>query len=276
MKHCTVGGCGIVVAADVPTLDKLNDLLIAINDVPSIVGIKIGFLLAMEGLADVANAIRYHLGDNVDIIYDHQKAGNDIPDMGVPFARSLKRAGVDAAILFPFAGPETQKAWTEACFGEGLEVLTGGVMTHPKVLVSEGGYIADDAVLRIYSLAAELGCRQFVVPGTKLDWVIRIREFLEQKIGQGGFSLHAPGFLTQGGDISECGKAAGSSFYPIVGRAIYDHPTFDFQRAAAMAISTRFLASAERTITIEESIQQGFRKRWIPRLSGESTEGNAS
>lgn len=253
MKHCIVGKRGIVVAADVSTLDQLTGLLIAINGIPGIVGIKVGFLLAMQGLVEVVNLIRYHLGDGIDVIYDHQKAGNDIPAMGLPFAKILKKAGVDATIIFPFTGPETQRAWTEACFGEGLEVLTGGVMTHPKVLVSEGGYIDDAAVLKIYSLAAELGCRQFVVPGTKLDWVIRIREFLEQKIGQGEFSFHAPGFLTQGGDISECGKAAGNSFFPIVGRAIYDQPTFDFQRAAAMAISTKFLTSAN-CVTYAEAI----------------------
>ncbi len=241
MKNISVGASGIIVAADVANHEDLRLLLTALKDIRGIVGVKVGFLLAMQGLEKTVNIIRDILHDDVDIIYDHQKAGNDIPDMGIPFAGALKHAGVNGAILFPFAGPETQTVWTQACFDEGLEVLTGGIMTHARFLVSEDGYIDDAAAFEIYERAADLGCRHFVVPGTKIDWVIKIRTYLDESLGVGEFSLHAPGFITQGGDISECGKAAGVSFFPIVGRAIYGKIGVAAQKAAATDIAEKFL-----------------------------------
>lgn len=249
LKHCVVGGNGIVVAADVESLEDLRQLMKAIKYEIGIIGVKIGFLLAWKGLSEVVEIIRDELGDGVDIIYDHQKAGTDIPGMGKKFAKQLKLAGVDAVILFPFAGPETQATWQAACVEEGLEFMVGGIMTHERFLRSEGGYIDNEAVLEIYDLACTNGCKHFVVPGTKprIEWVIRIRSFLEGKLRAGNFSLYAPGLITQGGDISECGKAAGKSFFPIIGTAIYDHPTIELQRAAATMISTNFLAQLKQS-----------------------------
>lgn len=260
MRQCNVGGSGIIVAADVSGMDALARLLSAIKGVPEIVGIKIGALLAMEGINGVVRMIRSELGDNIDIIYDHQKAGNDIPDIGIPFAKRLQQAGVDAVILFPFTGPRTQLAWMEGCVNTGLDFLVGGIMTHPMFLASEGGYIDDEAVLKIYDLACVSGCRHFVVPGTKIEWVTAIRSFLENKIGEGNFSLWAPGFLTQGGDISECGAAAGKSFFPIVGRAIYDWPTIEEQRSAATTIVGNFLSQLDcRQLYLQLDRQGGVR-----------------
>jgi len=140
---------------------------------------------------------------------------------GKGFAEDLKKAGVSAVILFPFAGPETQTVWTKACFEAGLQVLTGGIMTHPKFLVSEGGYIADEAPERIFRLACELGVNHFVVPGNKLDWVRKLRNVLIEVLGEGNYALLAPGFIAQNGDISECGAVAGDNWHAIVGSGIY-------------------------------------------------------
>lgn len=248
LKHCVVGGNGIIVAADVEDLESLQQLMEAVKDIPGIVGIKIGCLLAMDGLARAVEIVRSELGDSVDIIYDHQKGGTDIPGMGKKFAKKLKRCGVGAAILFPFAGSKTQAEWQGACLEQGLEIMVGGIMTHEEFLRSEGGYIDNEAILEMYDLACTNGCKHFVVPGTKprIEWVKKIRKFLESKLGVGNFSLHAPGLITQGGDISECGNAAGKSFFPIIGTAIYDHPTIELQRAAATTIAGNFLAQLEK------------------------------
>jgi hypothetical protein len=141
--------------------------------------------------------------------------------MGGQFAKMLKRAGVDAAILFPHSGPATQWEWTKACQGEGLRILVGLAMTHSQFLVSEGGYISDDAPVRAFELACAQGVTDFVVPGTKLAWVTKLRGVLDEKLGHGEYDLYAPGFISQGGDISECARAAGLRFHAIVGSALY-------------------------------------------------------
>lgn len=232
----------VIVAADVPNLGRLANLAEGMVDVSGIGGFKLGLTLAMQDLSAAVSAVRRSLGPSFPIIYDHQKAGNDIPDMGQQFAEVLKNSGVNAAILFPFAGPATQEAWTKACFDAGLQVLTGGVMTHPQFLVSEGGYIADESVERIYRLACKLGVRDFVVPGNKINWVKQIRSALVEELGEGSFVLYAPGFITQKGDISECGQAAGNEWHAIVGSAIYKQPTKEEQRQAAIAATSQIAA----------------------------------
>ncbi len=232
----------IIVAADVPDIVKLGNLADGMNGVTGIGGFKIGLTLGLKNLSLAVNIVKRVLGFNFPVIYDHQKAGNDIPDMGKPFAKVLKDSGVDAAILFPFTGPATQEAWTKSCLDADLKVLTGGMMTHPQFLVSEGGYIADESVERIYRLACKLGIRHFVVPGNKIEWVKKIRSWLVEELDEGNFVLYAPGFITQKGDISECGQAAGNEWHAIVGSAIYGPPTTEDQYKAALAI-TRQIAS---------------------------------
>ena len=243
MKRIISTKRSIIVAADVPTFRDLATLANAMVDVPGIGGFKIGSTLGMQALASAVNVVRRSFGLHFPIIYDHQKAANDIPQMGTQFADILKKAGVDAAILFPFAGPATQEAWTKACFGAGLQVITGGIMTHEKFLVSEGGYIADEAVEQIYRNACGLGDTHFVVPGTKIRWVRKIRGWLAEELGEGNFVLYSPGLITQGGDITECGQAAGEEWHGIVGSAIYGKPTLEAQRQAAIAATSQIITA---------------------------------
>lgn len=223
----------IIPAADVD-LGDLRILCAAVKGIAGIKAIKLGLDLGLTGLRQVVDVVKEANPDLI-IIFDLQKAGNDIPPMGSKFAKRLKSSGVDSAILFPFAGPETQEAWTKACMDEGLIVLTGGIMTHPKFLASEGGYIPDYVPGRIYRLAIKLGVRSFVVPGNKLPWVEKLRALFDREIGTGKFDLYAPGFVTQGGDVSECGQAAGPQFHAICGSGIYGEPirTEDEMREAA-------------------------------------------
>ena len=208
----------VIVAADVE-LSKLDSLIKATYEVEGIGGYKIGFGLGLRSLKMVASLVRETT--DLPIIYDHQKAGNDIPPMGAELVDVCKEAGINAVILFPFAGPATQEAWTKAAQDADLTVLVGGHMTHEKFLVSEGGYITDDAPERIYHLGATLGVRNFVVPGNKTDFVQRYRKLLEEILGPENFDLYAPGFITQGGSISETAQVAGKKWHAIVGSGIY-------------------------------------------------------
>jgi len=221
MKRFTPHDKSLIFAADVEDLNQLAYFGHTLKGIEGLSAIKIGFRMGFRQLETAVKTIKKQDGDMV-VIYDHQKAGNDIPEMGKGFAHDLKSAGVDVAILFPFAGPRAQTAWTENCLNAGLQVMTGGIMTHPEFLVSEGGYIADDAPLRIYCLAAELGVRHFVVPGNKPMWVRKIGALLVELLGKGNFTLSAPGFITQGGTLSQCGAVAGSFWHAIVGSAIYN------------------------------------------------------
>jgi orotidine-5'-phosphate decarboxylase len=234
----------VMVAVDVPRTGDAIQMAIAVKGIERISSFKLGIAQGLNGLSAVVSNLRRFCPDK-RIVYDHQKAGNDIPEMGGVFAKKLKSMGCDAVILFPFAGPKTQRAWTEACLGEGLHVMVGGIMTHEQFLVSEGGYISDDAPERIFDLACSQGVHDFVVPGTKINWVRKLRQQVSSQLGEGNYDLYAPGFITQGGDISECGASAGPNFHAIVGSAIYgkeEIATVEQMRASAEKCTSQIVA----------------------------------
>ena len=139
MKKIIKKDRSIIPACDV-TLDIYEEIIKETADVDGIGGYKIGFALGLShGLPRVIEVARKYT--DKPIIYDHQKAATDIPDTGKQFAWTCKNAGVDAVIFFPQAGPKTEEAWIECALQEGLGVIVGGLMTHPKYLFSEDGYI---------------------------------------------------------------------------------------------------------------------------------------
>lgn len=214
----------VIVACDVSTIIDLERLVEATCRIPGIGGYKIGLELVipygMGGMVEAIGRVFQAEMNDKPIIYDHQKGGTDIPDLGAKFAKAL--AGyVDAVILFPFGGAQTAEDWIMACQDRGLVVLVGGHMTQKKFLVSEGGYIADEAPEQIYKLGAKMGVRDFVVPGNKVEFAAKYKRLLDEVLGEGSFTLYAPGFIAQGGAISETGKVAGDNWHAIVGSAIY-------------------------------------------------------
>ncbi|HZX34743.1 MAG TPA: orotidine 5'-phosphate decarboxylase / HUMPS family protein [archaeon] len=209
----------IVVACDFSDIKKFEKIVKETSGIKKLGGYKIGFELALKyGLPAVVKAARKHT--KKPLIYDHQKAGTDVPFTGEGFAKVCREAGIDAVILFPQAGPETEVKWIRACLQEGLGVIVGGEMTHAAYLESDNGFLTDDAPMRMYEVALENGITEFVVPGNKPEKIRMYREFFESK----GVKpvLYSPGLVAQGGKISESGEAAGEKWHAIVGRGIYE------------------------------------------------------
>lgn len=199
----------VIVAADVSEIRALQELVQHTCQIEGIGGYKIGFELALaHGLPGVVSIIREGT-ENLPIFYDHQKAASDVPSMGGKFAKCCRLAGINAVILFPFGGAETEVSWIKACQDAELTVLIGAHMTQPKFLRSEGGFIADDSPSRIFEIAGRNGARDFVVPGNKLKYVEKYKSLLERLLGEDNFVLYAPGFVAQGGDITQAGRVAG-------------------------------------------------------------------
>ncbi|MEK6946974.1 MAG: orotidine 5'-phosphate decarboxylase / HUMPS family protein [Nanoarchaeota archaeon] len=214
----------IIPSCDVESLEKLDKLVKATCNVKGVGAYKIGFELVIPfGMEKVVKAIRRHT--KLPIIYDHQKAGTDIPDMGLKFMNACK--GADAVILFPQAGPETEAAWIKAAQQAKMNVIIGGEMTHKGYLKNEGGFIDDNAPKRMYEIAASIGVADFVVPGNRPDKCLEYNELIKKKIKNPVY--YSPGLITQGGSISELAKKL-DSWHAIVGRAIYEAD--DMKKAA--------------------------------------------
>ncbi len=207
----------IIPSCDVSDLTKLKNLVKETCSVKGIGAYKIGLELCIPyGICQVIDVIRKQT--NLPIIYDHQKAATDIPELGEKFAKAVK--GVDAVILFPFTGPKTEIAWIKACRKEKLGVIVGGEMTHKGFLESEGGFINEKETFAIYEIAADQKINDFVVPGNKPEKIKLYKAFLEARGVKPIF--YSPGLIAQGGSITESAKAAGERWHAIVGRALYN------------------------------------------------------
>ena len=210
----------IIPALDVTDLKRLEALIKEIDSQELIYGYKAGFSLGLtHGLPRVVATIRKY--SDKPIIYDHQKAATDIPDTGKLFAKTMKDSGVDEVILFPQAGPVTLEAWVKAVQELDMKVIVGGIMTHPKFVVSEGGFIRDEAVIEMYRKSFELGVRDFVVPLTKPEATKKL--YKEAGLDE-TCSFYSPGFGKQGGDAAQF--AFLKTHYMIIGRSLLqaEHP----------------------------------------------------
>ena len=219
MEKLIVQQKSIIPACDIANQAKLEEIVIATTDIPGIGAYKLGLRLGLRGLEIAVKIIRRH--NKLPIIYDHQKGGTDIPDLGEGFAQDLKSFGINAVILYPFSGAATERKWIKACQDAGLVILIGGHMTHPEFLESEGGFIADSAPKQIYTIAADNGVINFVVPGNKPKFALKYRQLLEKLLDLGNFTLYAPGFSgKQGGSISKIDTILGNNWHAIVGSDI--------------------------------------------------------
>lgn len=204
----------LIPALDTAELEPSLRVVRAVDACDFVYGYKIGFSLGLGyGLPEVVARIREI--SNKPIIYDHQKAATDIPDTGTLFADVMARAGINEVILFPHTGPRTLEAWVRAMQERSLKTIVGAVMTHPAYLVSEGGFIADDAALAIYRQAAALGVSAFVTPLTKPDVVARLAAEVPFTAEQ---EFYSPGLGAQGGDPTQ--YPALQKHYLIVGRSL--------------------------------------------------------
>jgi len=212
--------CGLIPACDVGSLDKLRNLVGVTSRVEGVVGYKIGFMLALKfSLGKVVETIREYT--NLPIIYDHQKAGTDIPEMAVPFARDCQEAGINGVIIFPQAGPETEVAFIKEIQNQGMIPIVGGEMTHAKYLKKEGGFLSDDTPGQIFKTALLQGVRYFVLPGNRPESIGQYFRLLDQFGGESRLLL--PGLGRQGGDIERVFRVTQARpTYFIVGSTIYN------------------------------------------------------
>ena len=147
---------GIMPALDSDSVYDVLRTVEASTKIDGVIGYKIGLTLALRlGLPSAVAALREVT--DLPIIYDHQKAGPDIPDMGAKFCALAADAGVSGLILFPLAGPRAVDAFVGGSIDAGLMPLVGGDLPLKDYNASGGGYVVDDALDHIFQRAVALG-----------------------------------------------------------------------------------------------------------------------
>ena len=210
---------GIVPALDLDDFDDILRLVEATTGVEGVVAYKIGLTSVLQqGLAESVRRIR--AVSSLPILYDHQKAGLDIPSMGPKLAALAAQAGVDGLILFPLGGPSSLASFVGASLDSGLLPIVGAELPLADYTISGGGFVADDVLTRVIGLATGLGVNRFVVPANA---PARVRVVAQQILSTGKDpALYLPGIGELGGTIQAAFEAAaGARTYAIIGRAIY-------------------------------------------------------
>ena len=202
----------IVISLDASWADSIRAVR-ETADLDCVYGYKIGFYLSLTfGLTALVNKIREE-APTKKIIYDHQKAANDVPMMGIKFARLMRVSKVDHAILFPFAGPKTEEAWIKGCQDEGIDVIVGGKMTHEGFDSRSGGSISSLSSLLIYRRAAEMNVTKFVMPPNDYNFYQSVCDDMKDYTKEKPI-IFSPGFGAQGCETNKYTDV------PIIGRAI--------------------------------------------------------
>ena len=210
---------GVLIALDMESLDEMRRVVEATTRIEGIVGYKVGLTAALR--LGLAGAVR-HLRAVTDrpLVYDHQKAGPDVPEMAAKFASTCREAGVDGLILFPIAGPRAVVEFAGNAYKQRLMPIVGGDLPFPDYNASGGGYVIDDALDRIFRKAVEIGVDHFVIPGNTPDKVRHHARWLLEALERP--ALFVPGIGALGGSIADTFAAApGCRVYAVVGRAIY-------------------------------------------------------
>lgn len=208
-------------ACDVPDIEALERLVKALSGMDFIAGFKLGMYLTLKhGLYKTVKAVKKC--SDKPLIYDHQKFGTDIPAIcGGEALKLVKDAGIEGLIIFPQAGVETLKSAVSGCRTYGLTPIIGGAMTHKGFLVSEGGYIEDEAPERIYRDAAKLGVDHFVLPGNRIPLMRKFTAKIAGWVAEPKILFPGVG-SGQGGNVKEAFQATRHvSSYAILGRSVY-------------------------------------------------------
>jgi orotidine-5'-phosphate decarboxylase len=212
---------GVIPACDVYDIKTFRKLVEATCEIEGIVGYKIGAILGLKyGLPQLVSIVNEYT--DLPVIYDHQKAGTDIPRMGEKFAAICAEAGIKGVIIFPQAGPQTEAAFIDALCDKNLVPMVGGEMTHPGYLATEGGFIRGNAPAEMYTIAAEKGVNHFIVPGNKTAVIKQYHKLLSKIVKEPKYCM--PGIGKQGGNIKSAFEALeGAPAYAIIGAGIYEH-----------------------------------------------------
>lgn len=228
---------GIVSALDVDTIDIACRLIEQLSDVEGIDGFKIGAQLALEhGLGEAVK--RLQTVTSLPLMYDHQKAGLDVPSNAAGFAASVAAAKLTSVIVFPVAGPTAVQAFVGALLDHGLKPIVGAALPIDDYFISGGGWLDDQVLFGVLDLAVKCGAASLVVPGGRSGTLRAI-------VGHFGeipdLEFLVPGVPTGRGELGPVLAEAGRHrARAVIGRAIYgaDDPRSAAQRLCGEALST--------------------------------------
>jgi len=230
---------GLIPALDIDDFTVVRRLVAATTNIPGLAGYKIGCAAALTvGLAGAVRALREET--DLPLLYDHQKAGPDIPDTAGLFAALAAQAGVDGLIIFPLSGLRAIEKFTAELKARNVLPIVGGELPMREYRQRYGGFIVNDALKKILAAAVPAGVRHFILPANDPRRLSSHLAYLRSITNQA--SLFLPGIGALGGTVKKTFALVGEwPAYAIVGRAVIQaaKPAEAARRLAAEVLEAR-------------------------------------
>lgn len=175
---------GIIIDINYPEKSKAEDILSITKDLDYVVGYRLGASpVIRNGLKDIAAMIKSQVSK--PLIYDHQKFGNDLPEIcSGDILDDIKDSGVDGIVVLPLSGREVLKSIVNKCNEINLLPIVCGDLSYSGYFSSEGGYIESEIQQKIYLDAASLGVSHLIMSCNHLERIKIFCHQLDSIVGQ--------------------------------------------------------------------------------------------
>ena len=209
----------IIIAID----DFLPSIIVKIleetHGIDEVIGYKIGAAPALyNSLAWVVGTVSKY-DPNKKIIFDHQKAGNDLGAMATPILHSIASSGIREVIIFPFTGEQIALEWLDAAKKFALTPIFGGYLTDPNF----DTMVDTDRLFRMFDQVRMTGVTDFVLPATRESFTSNILHYFSYFDIDPAYphTYYMPGIGAQGASLDFVKELDYEyNVIPIVGRSI--------------------------------------------------------
>ncbi len=208
----------IIIAIDTYDLGTIEQIVSETCHNENVLGYKIGAAAAIQwGLPLLRDTIRAQTYTK-KIIYDHQKAGNDLSITAEGFMKAISMSGIEEVIIFPFTGYAIAEAWVKAAFKYELTPIFGAFLT-------EDIYGMDmDDYLPLFDNIYKLGVTNFVIPATVPWFLSTIVYLFDHPDVKDKMTYYCPGIGTQSENYEHLlHLSKNNAIIPIVGRYVVNH-----------------------------------------------------
>lgn len=175
---------GILIDINSPEKYKIIDILSITKNLDFVVGYRLDSGPVLKhGLGEIAGLIKEKT--TKPIIYDHQKFGNDTPEIcSRGILEQIKDSGVDGIVIFPLSGKESLELIVNKCSQMNLLPIVCGDVSHSGYFSSKGRYTEYDTQQRIYLDAVSLGVSHLIMSSNSVERIKLYCHKLEAIVGQ--------------------------------------------------------------------------------------------
>jgi hypothetical protein len=175
---------GVLIDINNPEKSTVAEIITATKEIDYVVGYRLGVRpMIRNGVMDIVDLIKNQTSK--PLIYDHQKFGNDLPEIcSGDILDDIRDSGIDGIVILPLAGRKVLESIINKCNKINLLPVVCGDLSYTGYFRSEDGYIENDIQQKIYLDAASLGVSHMLMSCNRIDRIKIYCHQLDAIVGQ--------------------------------------------------------------------------------------------